>query len=346
MIGINMYALKYYKPEHPSSWSGRIDDLEDMDSFLWHQLIEFIDLREKNLKSLQLEKRGFCFLGYCCDRGVRRNLGRSGSDRAPSFIRKELSNHPRSFDDSTQILDGGNITCPEEDQAQVDLELSTLVAKMLSLNLFPIILGGGHDLATGHYQGIINSLSKEGKEQPRVGIISFDAHFDLRPYQSGPSSGSMFAQIADECIHNKNKLSLFYLGIQKTGNTLALFKKADDIGAQYIFAKDIEDSTLPDVMTKLEEFITKNDHIYLTVCTDVFSSAFAPGVSAPQPFGLHPETGLKLIKHIVASKKVISFDIAEVLPRFDEDNRTAKLAAIIIFALINKLSDSPFYEQE
>ena len=96
----------------------------------------------------------------------------------------------------------------------------------------------------------------------------------------------------------------------------------------------------------LDEFIAQNDCIYLTICSDVFSSAFAPGVSAPQPFGLHPEIGLKLIKHIAGSKKVISFDIAEVLPRFDEDNRTAKLAAIIIFAAINKLSDSPFYGKE
>ena len=30
-----------------------------------------------------------------------------------------------------------------------------------------------------------------------MGIINFDAHFDLRPYDNGPSSGSMFRQIAD-----------------------------------------------------------------------------------------------------------------------------------------------------
>jgi formiminoglutamase len=341
-----MRALKHYMPEHPSSWSGRIDDREDMDSLRWHQLIEFIDFRKTDMKPLQEGDRGFCFLGYCCDRGVKENLGRGGSDRAPSIIRRELSNHPRSFDAHTQILDGGNITCLEDNLDQVTLELSKIVEKMLSLNLFPIVLGGGHDLAYGHYKGIINALKKERKEKLRLGIISFDAHFDLRPYKNRPSSGSMFAQIADESAQNNSELSLFYLGIQKTGNTLALFKKAEEIGAQYIFAKDIEDSTLPDVIKKLDEFITQNDHIYLTVCTDIFSSAFAPGVSAPQPFGLHPETGLKLIKNIVGSRKVISFDIAEVLPRFDEDNRTAKLAAIIIFAVINKLSDSPFYGKE
>ena len=339
-------TFKHYTTENHSSWSGRVDDMNDPDSFRWHQLVEFIDLSRDDLEPLPSNAKGFCFLGYSCDKGVRENLGRSGSDRAPSFIRKELSNHPRSFDARTRIFDGGNITCRGDDQNRVGLELSIFVEKILSLNLFPIVLGGGHDLAYGHYRGIMKALHKERKNKPRVGIVSFDAHLDLRPYAGRPSSGSMFAQIADEFGSGTQSLPLIYLGIQKTANTLALFKKADDIGAQYILAKDIEESTLPEVIINLEEFMAQNEYVYLTICSDVFSAAFAPGVSAPQPFGLQPETALKLIKHIVASKKVISLDIAEVLPRFDEDNRTAKLAAIVIFAVINKLSDSPFYGKE
>jgi formiminoglutamase len=87
----------------------------------------------------------------------------------------------------------------------------------------------------------------------------------------------------------------------------------------------------------LKKFIKRHQHIYLTICADVFSSAFAPGVSAPQPFGLHPEVVLKLVKHVIQSGKVVSADIAEVSPRFDEDNQTAKLAAITIYAIINTI---------
>ena len=71
----------------------------------------------------------------------------------------------------------------------------------------------------------------------------------------------------------------------------------------------------------------------------MFNSAFAPGVSSLQPFGLNPELALIFIKEILKSKKVISFDIAEVSPRFDHDKRTAKLAAIIIYAVITSLSE-------
>ena len=65
--------------------------------------------------------------------------------------------------------------------------------------------------------------------------------------------------------------------------------------------------------------------------------AFAPGVSAPQSLGLDPEVVLPLLKHVLRTRKVRGFDICEISPRFDQDNTTANLGAVIIFAVINTL---------
>ena len=81
------------------------------------------------------------------------------------------------------------------------------------------------------------------------------------------------------------------------------------------------------------------ENIHLSICCDVFNSANAPGVSAPQPFGLEPEMVLSFVKQILRSGKVISFDISEVSPRFDHDDNTAKLAAVIIYAVLNTLAE-------
>lgn len=124
-------------------------------------------------------------------------------------------------------------------------------------------------------------------------------------------------------------------GIQQYGNTVSLFKKADDLKVKYLMARDISNDNLFTISQDIVRFSKKQKFIYLTLCSDVISSAYAPGVSAPQPFGLHPEIIVKIIKTLIQSGKVVSFDIAEVSPRFDEDNRTSKLAAIILFAVIN-----------
>ena len=89
------------------------------------------------------------------------------------------------------------------------------------------------------------------------------------------------------------------------------------------------------IKRQLEEFIAGSSHIYLTICMDVFSSSFAPGVSAAAFSGLIPDAFFfSCLKSVMAGGKVISMDIAECNPVFDQDQRTAKLAAALAFSMI------------
>ncbi len=67
----------------------------------------------------------------------------------------------------------------------------------------------------------------------------------------------------------------------------------------------------------------------LTLCTDVLNAAFAPGVSAPSPFGLTPMAVRALIRTVASHEKALSFDICEVNPAVDENGRTVKLGAYL-----------------
>ena len=326
-----------YKTTDKELWQGRIDSETNFDAFRWHQWVKPIDLREENLASFN-GKLGFAFLGFCCDAGVKRNNGRTGAAKGPESIRKELANLPCRFTEEVKLFDAGNIFCEDISLEESQNLLSKAIEKILKLNLFPIVLGGGHEIAFGHYTGILNYLS-QSVTSPNIGIINFDAHFDLRPYPSGGSSGTMFRQIADVCKEKDLKYSYLCIGVQKHSNTIDLFKTADKLGAEYILAKDIADSDNWNVLEKLDSFIKFQDKIYITICSDVFSSAFAPGVSASQPLGLDPERVLKFLKYILKSNKVISFDIAEVSPRFDQDNVTANLASVLIFSIVNSLCE-------
>jgi formiminoglutamase len=335
---MDTYELKkYYKPLQDAVWTGRIDDLEDRDAFRWHQVVELVDLLEPGDFLQEPPGGAFCFLGFCCDKGVEQNLGRRGAANAPQTIRKEMANLPLYLKENTLLLDAGNVICIDDDMESAQKALAEIVSRMLDKKVFPILLGGGHEISFGHYNGINHFLSNRKSNYRSPGIINFDAHFDLRPYKNGANSGTMFRQIADECEREGNEFAYYCLGIQRYGNTASLFKKAEELNTSYVMAKDMNDSTLPAIIDDLNSFIASREHIYVTVCSDVISSAYAPGVSATQPFGLHPETVLTLLKEILKSHKVIGFDIAEVSPRFDEDNRTAKLAAIIVFAVINTL---------
>jgi formiminoglutamase len=166
-------------------------------------------------------------------------------------------------------------------------------------------------------------------------VVNFDAHLDLRPHIAVANSGTSFSQIADHCRSTGEELRCLCIGVQRSANTVSLFRRADQLGVGCALAKDMAGHRLGEVEARVDDFLERLEAVYLTVCTDVISSAFAPGVSAPQPLGLDPETVLHVVKHILASGKAVSFDVAEVSPRFDSDNNTAKVAAIFVYALVD-----------
>ena len=327
--------LKNYTVTDDKFWTGRIDDPSDIDSFRMHQIIKFLDLTELEEKKVESSKFNVCFIGFCCDEGIKRNLGRKGAKRGPEYIRKEFANLPVTFGNKVNIYDAGNISCVDNNMEEAQKQLEIAIELILDKKLFPIVLGGGHEVAFGHFSGISNHLENQIKDNPSLGIINFDAHFDLRPYKNEGSSGTMFSQIADKCFGEKREFSYMCLGVQTSANTINLFKKADSLGVQYILAKDFVESNYANISTEINNFINQHEYIYVTICSDVFNSAFAPGVSAMQPFGMNPETFLKFLKEVLKTNTVISLDIAEVSPRFDQDKHTANLIAIIIYAIIN-----------
>src|SRR5665648_100718 len=340
---MEMKFTKNYNLPDANIWSGRIDSLDNYDAFRWHQWIKFLNLNELNSLNdfpllLSENEKGICFIGFCSDEGVRRNLGRTGAAKGPDSIRREMANLPCSFSKKIRLFDCGDITIENNNLEEGLATLGMAVQQISSAGFLPIVLGGGHETALGNYLGIQATL-EQSSVIPSLGIINFDAHFDLRPYENGGTSGSMFRQIADLRTSSNLDFSYYSLGIQKHSNTVQLFKTAEDLKVDYSLAKDMINGDEWSILENLDKFIEKNKHIYITVCTDVFSTAYAPGVSAAQSLGLDTEKVIIYIKHIIKSGKLISFDICEVSPRFDLDNTTSDLASVIIYSIITTLDE-------
>nr|NKB47607.1 formimidoylglutamase [Legionellales bacterium] len=270
------------------------------------------------------DQAGALLLGFASDEGVKRNHGRPGAQQGPQTIRQALAPLAWTLPAFT-LLDGGNIALHDTDLATAQQTLAQYVALGLGQKLLSVVIGGGHELAWGHYQGI-----RHVHPNSRLGVINFDAHFDLRQPTSSQqaTSGTSFWQMAQDCQQQQLPWHYFCLGIQPASNTSDLFEQAQQLNVHYCTAQQL--STMPSITYQLLQFIANTDHIYLSVCLDVFAQAFAPGVSAPQPLGITPKQLRPLLTLIFNSRKVIACDIAELSPPWDVDGRTAKLAAFLI----------------
>lgn len=319
-----------YRPTDTNTWQGRIDSNEGELRLRWHQKIKLIDLNNETLPDLNRHEKGIVMVGFRCDEGVRRNKGRTGAKEGPESLRKACCNFAYHFEKQTIIFDCGDIVCEGNELESAQDELQNLISKVKTKDYFAFVLGGGHELAFPHYMGLFHALPKSRN----IGIINFDAHFDLRIPENGPSSGTPFFQISEKCKENHQPFNYFCIGIQKSSNTKALFERANALDVGYIFSNELKDASITDLINQIQRFIDKADHVYLTICLDVFDSSFAPGVSAPSAIGLQASIALDLIKEIVASGKLVSADLAELNPSLDQGEKTARLAAKLVYEII------------
>lgn len=307
------------------SYSGRITGQK----LYLHEKISCVDIH--NLKLTDQKHLGF--LGYACDEGVKRNKGRIGAAKGPESIRTQLGKLPNNLEEDTFISDVGTVTCNNDDLDDSQKVLSEMVTLLLDAAIFPIVLGGGHEVAYGTYNGIKKYLGNSKK----IGIINFDAHFDLRPNEDGNTSGTPFYQIAKDCEDLGDGFHYLCLGVREDANDRLLFKTAKELGVKYILRDTFRIQFHNEINAWITAFTASVDAIYVTIDLDGFSSAYAPGVSAPSPMGFTPEVVLASLKTIINSGKLCALDIAELNPTYDIDNRTARLAASLVHTVIHSL---------
>lgn len=272
------------------------------------------------MDTYDVPKNAFSIIGFECDEGVQRNGGDAGASEAPNEIRRHLADLPYHLGER-QTFDVGTVMCRNNDLEKAQNELGEHIERLLQKDSIPIILGGGHETAFGHYLGLRRFIGPDA----RLGIINIDAHFDLRVADQ-PNSGTMFRQILEQ----DQNAGYLVLGIQPLGNTKTLFNKAEELGANYVLAEDLSLLELQKTQKMIDAFAENFDHLLVTLCMDSITSLYAPGVLAPSPFGLEPAVVRRLLWQLAGNEKVHSFDLSEVDPARDEDGKTANLAAYMI----------------
>jgi formiminoglutamase len=314
-------------------WQGR-EDLEDGTQGLrWHQVIKTTNQHHGGNNTCTL-------VGFECDMGVAANKGRIGASAGPNAIRDALANMAwHGSSSGIDLLDRGNvITSSTLEHAQQSY--ANQIEASLAISELVIGIGGGHEIAWGSFQGLAQHLdinSHLEKSPKKIGIVNFDAHFDLRIPSPSASSGTPFRQISEHCFTTEQTFNYACIGVAQPANTKALFEYANQLNVRYLL--DI-DCKIEAAKTLLKPMLLEVDELYVTICLDAFPASIAPGVSAPSGLGISPQFVIQLLHWLVDSQAECHYnwtlaDIAEMNPSFDIDNATGKLAARLIFEILS-----------
>ena len=308
-------------------WQGRVDAVEGELGARWHQRMQYAQADNLN--------QAIALLGFNCDAGVARNHGRVGAAQGADAVRAMLGGMP--VHEAKQLVDVGNVLCDGDAMEAAQAQLSAVVADLLQRGAFPIVMGGGHEMAYGTFGGLAQHLS--AVKQPRIGIVNLDAHFDLRLNETAQgSSGTPFRQIADDCATRGWDFNYCCLGVSRFANTAALFKRADELGVVWRLDDDMGVAQLNDILYALHDFLAGVDHVYFTIDLDVLPAAVMPAVSAPAACGVALGVIESVLDAVVASGKLRVADLAEFNPTYDVDQHGARTAARLVARLANAVA--------
>ncbi|MSR40514.1 MAG: hypothetical protein EXS10_01225 [Phycisphaerales bacterium] len=310
---------------HRARWTGR-DDGDAANVARWHQRISFVDVAAP-IQAFEVPTA--CFIGYASDLGVRMNGGRVGAAEGPSALRERMSNLPAIA--SLHLFDCGDIIA-NDSVLETQEALAWAVERIVTAGGLPVILGGGHDQAFGHFLGIARALHRA------PACFNFDAHADLRPIpSSGPNSGTPYTQASEWCASRGEKFQYVIAGWQDCANTQLLAQRAQEVDAAIVRASSVHAATVAQAMAKF-----RGAPIALSIDLDVFAAAHAPGVSAPTALGLIPGASFTSMLQSMFEKDndIRGIEIAELCPALDIDGHTARLGAALLFTLLSAYAQS------
>lgn len=258
-------------------------------------------------------------LGLADDLGVRLNRGRSGAAEGPRAFRAALARYGVAHPGWVWpvVLDAGDITpAPGHDEAalyETHRRVTAAVSAILDAGLFPIGIGGGHDLT---YPFVRAVTERHGK----LAGVYFDAHLDVR---AEAGSGMPFRALAEKC--GAGPLHVHGLGpFANAAEHIEWFEGHGGIRHQ---------ADAPVSLPRQDAFVSMD--------LDVLDASHAPGVSAMNPAGWPPARLAAWAEAAGAATNVRCFDIMELNPVHDADGRTARVAAHLFLSFLKGFSRRP-----
>lgn len=272
---------------------------------------------------------------------------------------------PVSIQDENRLLFGD----PQYEFAKYAEGVYTMVDRVCDTisglreqGLFPIVLAGDHSTAAGTICGI-----KKAHPNRRLGVIWIDAHADFHsPYTtpSGNMHGMPLAMVTaidnEECEQNDveeeteaiwekikqiggngpkvDPKDIIFMGVRDTE------KPEDHIIEKYEIRnysiEEINHRGVRRVAKEALKLLKDCDQIYISFDVDSLDDSVSKGTGTPVPNGLRKEQAFQLNRELIKDKRVCCWEIVEVNPTLDSQNKMAEHAFEILEATTDSLIEN------
>jgi formiminoglutamase len=276
--------------------------------------------RANTLFTAGLNASDFALIGVPAHKS---SLSPTSANLTPGAIREALARYS-TFAGSTKtdltklaMADLGDVADP--DFADGEAKVAAAVENLLANHKLVMALGGDNSITYSVARGLWKDLSN-------VGVITFDAHHDLR---DGQSNGSPIWRLIQAGLPGKN---IVQIGISDFANSAAYSKRAEDNGVTVIDRAMMRSQSIEKIVTDALAIAGANGReIYVDVDVDVCDRSVAPACPASVPGGITADELRNAVRLVAKDSRVRAIDITEIDAALDTpDQRTIRLAALLV----------------
>jgi len=220
-------------------------------------------------------------------------------------------------------VDGGNVAFPPFHPPAMREAVEVEIASIAAAGAVPFVLGGDHSVTLP----VLRALAKA---RGPLAVVHVDAHLDT----SGPEvwgepfhHGTPFRHALEEGLVAKG--ALFQVGIRGPFGSAGDAELSARHGSRIVPVEEIDDRGAAAVGAELRRSIGARP-AYVSFDVDALDPAFAPGTGTPVPGGLTTREAFALLRAL-AGVELAGMDAVEVCPALDAADRTAALAAHLLF---------------
>lgn len=173
--------------------------------------------------------------------------------------------------------------------------LQSTVSRVIKDNKIPVVIGGEHSITPFAVKAVAAKYKK-------LSVLQLDAHADLRDSYQGLKNSHACAirRVLEVCPAVQAGIRSISAEEWEWANKTGQIKKIH-------FAEKME------VVDKIEDQLSRD--VYITIDVDVFDPSVIPSTGTPEPGGLFWYEVLDILKGVCAARRVVGFDVVELMPR-------------------------------
>jgi formiminoglutamase len=275
-----------------------------------------------NLAELLLENDSAVPIGLVGAPLAAGSVTPGGCDRAPALLRQTLKRIGRYDVEAgraifTPIRDRGDVVLGGMSIEQATAPIRDAVAESLADHALTLLAGGNNAVTRPAVLALGEPLDK-------VGLVTLDAHFDMRELDDGLSNGNPVRALMEDGLPGAN---IVQIGLASFANSAKMHRDALAAGNRIVSIEEVRRGGIRAAVDLAFGHLDHCAQIVVDCDIDVIDRAQMPGAPGARPGGMHVSDFYWAVRRLARDPRVRVIDLTEWDPSLDPSDLSALTAA-------------------